>query len=203
MRPQLLILLICLLLSNACIPRTRVNNSAPAPTKEIPASPYPNEQPRQQPKDPDLPARTLVGRVVGVHDGDTITVLDENKVQHKIRLSGIDAPEICQDFGHKAKEKMAELVFGKQVTVLHDKVDRYGRLVGKVLVDGQDANLALIADGFAWHFKKYESEQTAEDRVLYADAEQKARQEKRGLWIQPNPMPPWEFRLIRKCSGKE
>ncbi|MDP3872373.1 MAG: thermonuclease family protein [Methyloversatilis sp.] len=112
-------------------------------------------------------ASTIVGRVVGVADGDTVTVLDSDRVQHRIRLAGIDAPEKAQAFGNRSKESLSELVFSKAVTVETDKVDRFGRAVGKVLVDGRDANLIQVERGFAWHFKAYESEQSPSDRLLY------------------------------------
>jgi endonuclease YncB( thermonuclease family) len=94
-------------------------------------------------------AATLTGKVVGVSDGDTITVLDAAKTQHKIRLAGIDAPEKAQPFGQKSKEHLSDSVFGKQVQVEYTKTDKYGRTVGKVLVNGMDANLEQIKAGFA------------------------------------------------------
>ena len=139
-------------------------------------------------------ADTITGKVVGVSDGDTITVLDVAKVQHKIRLVGIDAPEKAQAFGQRSKENLSNLVFAKQVIVESDKVDKYGRSVGKVMVEGKDANLEQIRSGFAWHYKEYQKEQSAADRMAYADAETSARAKKAGLWIEPNPMPPWEWR---------
>ena len=86
-------------------------------------------------------AATLTGRVVNVSDGDTITVLDADKVQHKIRLTGIDAPERKQAFGNVSRESLADMVAEQQVTVEFDKQDRYDRVLGKVLVDGRDVNL--------------------------------------------------------------
>lgn len=139
-------------------------------------------------------AATIAGRVVGVSDGDTITVLDADKTQHKIRLAGIDAPEKKQPFGQRSKESLSELVFSKNVTVETDKRDRYGREVGKVLVDGLDANLEQVQRGFAWHYKAYEREQSAIDRQVYADAENEARAVRRGLWADVAPVPPWDFR---------
>ena len=137
---------------------------------------------------------TISGRVVGVSDGDTITVLDTSKVQHKIRLAGIDAPEKAQPFGQVSKEHLSGLVFGKQVTVETDKTDKYGRNVGKVLVNGTDANLAQIKAGFAWHYKEYVKEQSTADRESYARAETTARSSTLGLWRDAKPMPPWEWR---------
>ena len=137
---------------------------------------------------------TISGRVVGVSDGDTITVLDTSKVQHKIRLAGIDAPEKAQPFGQVSKEHLSGLVFGKQVTVETDKTDKYGRNVGKVLVNGTDANLAQIKAGLAWHYKEYAKEQPAADRASYASAETQARASVQGLWRDPRPMAPWDWR---------
>ena len=89
--------------------------------------------------------QTITGKVVGVSDGDTITVLDASKRQHKVRLDGIDAPESSQDFGSRAKQSLSDLVFGKTVTVLGSKKDRYGRTLGKVMLsDGKDINLEQI-----------------------------------------------------------
>lgn len=92
-------------------------------------------------------AGTIEGRVVGVTDGDTVTVLDAEKLQHKIRLSGIDAPEKMQPFGQRSKESLSDLVFDKIVMVDTDKKDRYGREVGKILVNGVDANLVQVTRG--------------------------------------------------------
>jgi endonuclease YncB( thermonuclease family) len=143
-------------------------------------------------------AATIEGRVVGVADGDTVTVLDANKVQHKIRLAGIDAPEKKQPFGQRSKQSLSDLVFDKTVTVETNKRDKYKRNVGKVLVDGVDANLMQVQRGFAWHYKAYEREQSANDRMAYANAEIEARGAKRGLWANVDPVPPWEFRRINK-----
>jgi len=139
-------------------------------------------------------ADTLQGLVVRIADGDTVTVLDSSNTQWKIRLMGIDAPEKKQAFGSKSKQHLSDLVFNKQVKVDYSKKDRYGRTVGKLLVNGVDANLEQVKAGMAWHYKKYQKEQSVEDRNLYAQAEDEARAGKRGLWIDKDPVPPWEFR---------
>ncbi len=139
-------------------------------------------------------AATIQGKVVSVADGDTITVLDASKVQHKIRLSGIDAPEKKQAFGNRSKESLSDLVFAKTVTVQTDKVDKYSRNVGKVLVDGIDVNLEQIKRGMAWHYKAFEGEQPQADRQAYSGAESAAKASKRGLWAAVDATPPWEFR---------
>ena len=143
-------------------------------------------------------AETLSGRVVRVTDGDTIVVLDASKVQHKIRLTGIDAPERSQAFGTKSKEHLADLVAGKTVEVDYSKYDRYGRILGKVIVKGEDVNLEQVEAGMAWHYKKYQGEQSASDRVKYSDAELEARRHKLGLWNDPGPIPPWEYRQAKR-----
>jgi endonuclease YncB( thermonuclease family) len=159
---------------------------------------------------------TLAGRVVGITDGDTITVLDASKTQHKIRVAGIDAPEKGQPGGQWSKESLSALVYGQPVRIEGDKQDRYGRTVGKVWVappDSQcrgkpdcpmtlDAGLALITIGRAWWYRKYASEQSAEDRARYESAEQEARAKKAGLWRDGTAVPPWEWRAARTNSGK-
>lgn len=139
-------------------------------------------------------ANELRGRVVAVSDGDTITVLDANQRQHKIRFNGIDAPESQQDFGQTAKRNLSHLIFGKDVAVTWSKIDRYGRIVGTVKSGGQDINLEQLRAGLAWYFRKYESDVPPANRRLYDAAEAEARRSKRGLWQQPNPTPPWDWR---------
>lgn len=139
-------------------------------------------------------AAELHGQVVGVTDGDTVTVLDHQRTQHKIRLAGIDAPEKSQPFGQRAKEHLSSLVFGRSVVGDAEKQDRYRRTVGKVLINGRDANLAMVAAGFAWHYKKYEGEQSSSDRLLYSAAESEAQATRRGLWSELDPVPPWDWR---------
>jgi len=178
----------------------------------------------------------LTGRVVRVVDGDTIAVLTADKQQHKMRLAEIDAPERGQPFGTKSKERLSELVGGKEVRVDWYKNDRWGRLIGTVWAaspdcrtescsetlkegnirdpEGRDiirvwvaspdcpvescpktlsGGLAMITSGLAWHFKRYAHEQTEEDRERYAFAEVEARAKGAGLWIDPEPVPPWEW----------
>jgi endonuclease YncB( thermonuclease family) len=139
-------------------------------------------------------ADKIYGRVVGVSDGDTITVLDAARRQYKIRLNGIDAPESDQDFGQASKRNLSDLVFGKDVIVIWNKRDRYGRILGKVVVGDREINLTQIRDGYSWFFRKYAADIEPADRHIYDEAEKEARSALRGLWQQPNPMPPWEFR---------
>lgn len=138
--------------------------------------------------------RRVTGKIVGVYDGDTATLLDSDKTQWKFRFNGIDAPEMKMDFGNKSKQHLSDLIFGKEVTVIYNKVDKYGRFVGKILVGGVDANLEQIKAGMAWHYKKYQDEQTPADQEAYAKAEEEARAAKRGLWSMPNATAPWDWR---------
>ena len=139
-------------------------------------------------------AEPIVGRVVGIADGDTITVLDALKHQHKIRLSGIDAPEGGQAFGQRSKQTLSDCAFGKNATVEGDKTDRYGRAVGRVVVAGVDCNLRQVELGMAWHYVKYANERPATESKMYAAAEVAARAAKRGLWADSHAMPPGEWR---------
>lgn len=152
------------------------------------------------------------GRVVGLSDGDTVTVLVPGNIQFRIRLSGIDAPEKTQPFGARAKESLSALVFGQWVTVEGDKLDRYGRTVAKLWVAPLeascrgtptcprtvDANLNLVATGMAWWYRQYAREQIPEDRIRYSEAEETARNRKLGLWRDPGPVAPWEWRRERR-----
>ena len=139
-------------------------------------------------------ANVIQGRVVGVSDGDSVTVLDAKKTQHKIRLAGIDAPERAQAYGQKAKESLSDLVFGKSVEVTWSKQDRYGRIVGVVTLAGMDINLEQVKRGMAWHYKPVQNEQSPEDREAYAQSESQARDKRMGLWRDPAPMEPSVFR---------
>jgi endonuclease YncB( thermonuclease family) len=145
-------------------------------------------------------------RVIGVTDGDTVTVLDSNEIPHKIRLAGIDAPEKGQPFGDRSRQSLSRWVYDKTVRIEWSKLDKYGRMVAVVRVAPPegcaaspcpatlDVNLAQIAAGFAWHYKQYEEEQDRQDRQAYSNAEQHAREQKLGLWKDSHPVPPWEWR---------
>jgi micrococcal nuclease len=134
-------------------------------------------------------AETYTGKCVGVHDGDTISVMKAGRAA-KIRLEGIDCPELGQDFGTRAKQFTSTLVFGKDVQLNEFYPDQYGRMVARVLIGGQDVSLELVKAGLAWHYKRYSS-----DPAL-AEAEAEARRLKKGLWSMPHPIPPWEYRKL-------
>jgi endonuclease YncB( thermonuclease family) len=139
-------------------------------------------------------ADELIGKVIKVSDGDTITVLDSNNQKHKIRLKGIDAPESQQAYGDVSTQSLSELVYDKEVLVTWDKKDKYYRILGKVLVDGRDANYLQLKKGLAWYYKQYESDLNSQDRDAYLKAEEKAKQTNLGLWADLKSIPPWEFR---------
>lgn len=128
-----------------------------------------------------------------------MTVLDSSNTQWKIRLMGIDAPEKKMPFGQKSKEHLSDLVYNKQVSVEYSKRDQYGRTVGKIMVDGVDANLEQVRAGMAWHYKQYQMEQSPEERVSYSDGEEQARAGRMGLWVDAEPTPPWDWRKEQKA----
>jgi len=142
-------------------------------------------------------ARTLVGHVVGVTDGDTITILDATQTQYKIRLAGIDAPEKKQPFGNVSKKSLSDLVFDKVVSIQYSKEDRYGRIVGKVIINGTDANLEQVKRGLAWFYKKYQNEMPIDDRLDYLHAHETAEASGVGLWMESNAIAPWDFRKAK------
>lgn len=139
-------------------------------------------------------ADQLHGRVVAVADGDTITVLDASRQQHRIRLNGIDAPETGQPFSQVSKTHLSDLVFGQDVTVVWNKLDRYGRTVGTVLRGDTNVNLEQLRAGLAWYYREYASDVAPENRPLYEASEAAARASRAGLWKDASPQPPWSFR---------
>ena len=141
----------------------------------------------------------LTGKVVGVSDGDTFTILISGNRQVKIRLHGVDCPEKSQDFGTKAKDFTSATIFAKSIKVQSKGKDRYGRTIGIAqLANGSTLNEALLKAGLAWHYKQYDKSEK------YAKLEQQARIAKAGLWSHSKPQAPWEFRKSgrRKSSGK-
>ncbi len=134
------------------------------------------------------------GTVIRISDGDTITALLPDNKQLKVRIAGIDAPETGQAFGAQAKQNLSNLIYGRYVTIIYHKTDRYGNFVGRVLLSGSDVGLQQIVEGYAWHFKMDESEMPSYERRAYATAEIEARAEKTGIWSNPDPVAPWVFR---------
>jgi endonuclease YncB( thermonuclease family) len=138
-------------------------------------------------------AEEQIGRVVGVTDGDTLTMLDSRKQQIKVRLAEIDTPESAQPYGTRAKQELSRLVHGKTITVKVQDIDRYGRTVGRVYVNEMDVNAEMVKLGAAWVYRKY-----ASDQSLYA-LEKQAKQKRVGIWNLPEAeqIPPWEWRKTR------
>lgn len=139
-------------------------------------------------------ATTTSGRVVGVSDGDTITVLAAGNKRLKVRLAGIDAPEKKQPFGQRSKANLALMVFGREVDLDCGKRDRYKRELCVVLHDDVDVNLEQVRAGLAWWYRQYAREQSPARREAYARAEQEAQEGRLGLWRDEDPVPPWEWR---------
>lgn len=136
--------------------------------------------------------QTLTGKVISVADGDTLTILDDANQKTRVRLFGIDAPEMGQAYGTQSKKLLSTLAFGKVATVEVKDVDQYGRAVGIVHIDSTICNTQMLRLGLAWHYRRYSK--SAEFQAL----EDEARREKRGLWADPNPLPPWEYRKDKK-----
>lgn len=154
-----------------------------APTPPPPARPA--AAPRATARQP----AAWTGRCVGVTDGDTIRVLHHGR-EEKLRLAGVDAPEHGQAFGQRAKQFTSDLVFDRDVTVIPRETDRYGRTVADVLTgDGRSVNEALVAAGLAWWYRQY-----ARDNAKLAQLEQQAKAARRGLWADPRPVEPSQFR---------
>lgn len=140
-----------------------------------------------------VPHFDLSGRVVRVADGDTVSVLDADNRQYKIRLFGIDTPEQDQPYGTSARRALASLVNDEHVGVVVVETDDYGRLVGTLYHESRDVNAAMVAGGHAWWYQHY----APHERHL-AEAEQEARAQGRGLWAGQHPVPPWDWRRGRR-----
>lgn len=132
----------------------------------------------------------FTGRVIGITDGDTLTLVDERNQQHTIRLAEIDAPERSQPWGNRSKQALSTLAFGKTVSVQQTDTDRYGRIVGRVFAGGEDVNRAMVEQGAAWAFRQYLTDET-----LLA-TEVRARRERAGLWSMSDAqtVAPWDWR---------
>jgi micrococcal nuclease len=134
----------------------------------------------------------MKGKVISVKDGDTIEILVDGK-PIRIRLASIDCPEKSQAFGMAAKQFTSDFCFGKEVVAKQTDTDRYGRIVAFIhLSNGLELNRSLIENGFAWHYKKYSKDESLDQ------LEANARTKKLGLWVDENPIAPWEFRKLDK-----
>lgn len=130
----------------------------------------------------------FTGKVVAVTDGDTITVLRE-RAQVKVRLAEIDAPEKSQPFGNRSKQALSDLVHGKDVRVVEKGQDFRRRTLGRIYRGDADVNAEMVRLGMAWVYRKYVSKKSP-----LLDIEREAKQERRGLWAENEPVPPWEWR---------
>ena len=140
---------------------------------------------------------TLRGRAVKVQDGDTFDFLYGDHEKQRVRVAQMDAPEKAMPFGQKSKERFSELVIGKEIALVVNTVDRYGRIVGSVVIDGEDQSARMISEGMAWYYRQYGWTDSL------ARLEEEARSEKRGLWADPNPQPPWEWRKENRGKKKQ
>lgn len=134
-------------------------------------------------------ALVFVALVIGISDGDTLTVVHDQQ-QVKIRLAEIDAPEKAQPFGARSRQSLADLCFQAKAEIKPEKRDRYGRTVARVTCNGKDASTAQIAAGMAWVYTKYSTDPTL------PTLEAEARTAQRGLWADPSPVPPWDWRRL-------
>ncbi len=131
----------------------------------------------------------ITGKVIRVHDGDTLTLLPTVSRKHlQIRLEGIDAPEIDQPFGEESRAALDGMVYGRLVTIRPVTIDKYGRTVARVFLGTLDVNLELVRLGLAWRYDHYSQEQAL------GEAQRQAREQKRGLWQDRHPIPPWDWR---------
>lgn len=138
-------------------------------------------------------AHEFSGSVVSVLDGDTIEVLHNNRAE-RIRLNAIDCPEKAQAYGKRAKQAASELAYGKDVTIQTHGHDKYTRTIGDVILpDGTNVNHTLVKEGWCWWYRKY----APRDLVLEG-LEREAREGRKGLWADPQPLPPWEWRKKRR-----
>jgi micrococcal nuclease len=136
---------------------------------------------------PPTPA-TLTWRVVSVHDGDTLRAIDDEQIEHQVRLAGIDAPELGQAFGRVARDRLRELALRQRVVVHLLGQDRYTRDLARLEAGGVDLGRQLVAEGLAWHYVRYS------DDAELAAVEAAARAAGCGLWADPEPVPPWAWR---------
>ena len=149
--------------------------------------------------------RTVEGEVSRVIDGDTVALTTREGTKLRIRLYGIDAPEVRhektagQPYGKEAKEALAALALGRRVTVEIVDIDVHGRTVGIVHRSGVDINLEMVRSGYAWAYRRYLSAPYAS---RYLDAEREARGRSLGLWKDANPVPPWEFKRRNREAGE-
>lgn len=137
----------------------------------------------------------IEGKVIGIIDGDTFDLLNDSNKTYRIRMEGIDAPEKGMPFYQVAKKHLGSLCFGQRVAMRITQSESGNRKIGFTYISaGTELSHEMIRAGLAWHFVKYNADQDL------AALEQEARKERRGLWKDPNPLPPWEIRKIRRSG---
>ena len=141
--------------------------------------------------------RSVIGKVVKIVDGDTFDILTSNNSTIRIRMNGIDCPERKQDYYQVCKDALGDYIFGKEVSLVTYGTDRYKRTIAAVYIGTENINLKMIANGYAWHYKKYSSD------AKMVQAEKEAKLQKNGLWVMINPVAPWDFRTKKKLSSKQ
>lgn len=156
-------------------------------------------------------AEDLRGKVVHVHDGDTVTLEDAQGQRHQVRLATIDAPEIGQAFGQASRKHLSHMAIGRQARVTDLRTDVHGRKLGKLMLRPpqcakcdftRDAGLAQLEAGFAWWYREFKQEQTLSDQGYYEYAEFDAKSRRMGLWLDDRPVPPWEWRKQNKVQAQ-
>jgi micrococcal nuclease len=145
---------------------------------------------------PTAAEKHITLKVTSVHDGDTFTGINDANEQVKVRLDAVDAPELSQPNGQASRKALGDKIFGKTVTVITKKHDRYGRIIGHVLVDRRDINLELLEEGAVWHYEEYDHNKRLRE------AEQAARAAKKGLWRDANAIAPWDWRKSERERRK-
>lgn len=170
-------------------------NAKAEPATAATAEALPESESDATERTPSKPSSTAGDKVVGVKDGDTIELLRNGKTE-TVRLFGVDTPEKTQAYGQRARQYTSDLVFGKNVRLIVNNTDRYGRTVGTIILpDGRSLNEELVRNGYAWHYKAYSND------LKLANLETDARRYKRGLWQEANPVAPWDFRKNKRSGG--
>ena len=165
------------------------------PSQADTATTYASDAPVTRNAENPAPASAAGDKVVGVKDGDTIELLQNGKTM-TVRLFGVDTPEKTQAYGQRARQFTSDLAFGKNVRLIVNNTDRYGRTVGTIILpDGRSLNEELVRNGYAWHYKAYSND------LKLANLESDARRYKRGLWQDANPVAPWDFRKNKRTGG--
>lgn len=139
-------------------------------------------------------ADAIDATVVRVEDGDSLIVRDARGRELEVRIVGIDAPELGQAGGDESREHLEGLVGGKQVEVRYDVIDSFGRLIGKVMLNGRDVGFEQLTSGMAWAYAFLPGGQSDEEKRLYREAQDVARRERTGIWADVSPPSPWEYR---------